>query len=102
MTFLALDAQKSLYTLQKNQLNFEQTLVISRASYISKQMGIIQEGVEDASLLDSDPTYIQLQTEEEQLELDRIRKEANSLLLDKVLIDYGNLREYLRECNKIK
>ena len=41
-------------------------------------------------------------TEEEQLELDRIRKEANSLLLDKVLIDYGNLREYLRECNKIK
>ncbi len=73
MTFLALDAQKSLYTLQKNQLNFEQTLVISRASYISKQMGIIQEGVEDASLLDSDPTYIQLQTEEEQLE---VRKES--------------------------
>ena len=41
-------------------------------------------------------------TEEEQLELDRIRKEANSLLLDKVLIDYGNLREDLRECNKAK
>lgn len=39
-------------------------------------------------------------TQEEQLELDRIRKEANSMLLDKVLIDYGNLREDLRECNK--
>lgn len=41
-------------------------------------------------------------TEEEQLELDRIRKEANSMLLDKVLIDYGNLREDLRECSRIK
>ena len=39
-------------------------------------------------------------TQEEQLELDRIRKKANSMLLDKVLIDYGNLREDLRECNK--
>ncbi len=41
-------------------------------------------------------------TKEEQLELDRIRKEANSILLDKVLIDYGNLREDLRECNRTK
>ena len=41
-------------------------------------------------------------TKEEQLELERIRKEANSLLLDKVLIDYGNLREDLRECNRTK
>jgi len=41
-------------------------------------------------------------TEEEQIELDRIRKEVNSMLLDKVLIDYGNLREDLRECNKAK
>lgn len=73
MTFLALDAQKNLYTLQKNQLNFEQTLVISRASYISKEMGIIQESVTDASTLDSDPNYIQLQTEQEQLE---VRKES--------------------------
>ena len=43
---------------------------------------------------------IQFYTQEEQLELDRIRKKANSMLLDKVLIDYGNLREDLRECNK--
>ncbi len=41
-------------------------------------------------------------TKEEQSELNRIRKEANSMLLDKVLIDYGNLREDLRECNKTK
>ena len=72
MTFLALDAQKSLYTLQKNQLNFEQTLVISRASYISKEMGIIQETA-DPTALEQDPTYIQLQTEQEQLE---VRKES--------------------------
>ena len=73
MTFLALDAQKSLYTLQKSQLNFEQTLVVARASYLSKEMGIIQESVEDPSTLDSDPNYIQLQAEQEQLE---IRKES--------------------------
>ena len=72
MTFLALDAQKSLYTLQKSQLNFEQTLVVARASYLSKEMGIIQESV-DPSTLDSDPNYIQLQTEQEQLE---VRKES--------------------------
>ena len=39
MTFLALDAQKNLFTLQKSQLQFEQTLVMSRANYITKQMG---------------------------------------------------------------
>ncbi len=73
MTFLALDAQKNLYTLQKSQLNFEQTLVISRVTYINKEMGIIQETVTDGSELDQDPNYIQLQTEQEQLE---IRKES--------------------------
>ena len=39
MTFLAIDAQKNLFTLQKSQLQFEQTLVMSRANYITKQMG---------------------------------------------------------------
>jgi len=41
------------------------------------------------------PSY----TKEEQVELDRILKQVNNALLNKVLIDYGNLREDLRECN---
>lgn len=38
-------------------------------------------------------------TKEEQVELDKITKQVNNALLNKVLIDYGNLREDLRECN---
>ena len=72
MTFLALDAQKSLYTLQKSQLNFEQTLVINRVSVINKEMEYISECLEGEDL-DENPEYIQLQQEQEQLE---VRKEA--------------------------
>lgn len=39
---------------------------------------------------------------EEQKEIDRVRKIANSIILDKVLIDYGNLRDKIRICNGIK
>ena len=72
MTFLALDAQKALYTLQKSQLNFEQTLIISRVTYLNKEMSYLQEAA-DGTDLDEDPVYIQLQTEQEQLE---VRKES--------------------------
>ena len=69
MTFLAIDAQKNLFTLQKSQLQFEQTLVMSRANYITKQMGYRAQELEDAEIdTDDDPTYIQLQQEESYLE----------------------------------
>ena len=48
MTFLAIDAQKNLFTLQKSQLQFEQTLVMSRANYITKQMGYRAQELEDS------------------------------------------------------
>ena len=65
MTFLALDAQKNLFTLQKSQLQFEQTLVMSRANYITKQMGYRAQELQDQEIdTDDDPTYIQLQLEE--------------------------------------
>ena len=74
MTFLAIDAQKNLFTLQKSQLQFEQTLVMSRVNYITKQMGYRAQDLEDMEIdttdtdVDDDPTYQRLQQEESYLE----------------------------------
>lgn len=69
MTFLALDAQKNLFTLQKSQLQFEHTLVMSRCNYITKQMGYRAQELEDSGVdTDDDPTYVALQQEESYLE----------------------------------
>lgn len=69
MTFLAIDAQKNLFTLQKSQLQFEQTLVMSRANYITKQMGYRAQELEDMEMdVDNDPTYQMLQQQESYLE----------------------------------
>lgn len=69
MTFLAIDAQKNLFTLQKSQLQFEQTLVTSRANYITKQMGYRAQELEDTDTdVDDDPTYQALQQQESYLE----------------------------------
>lgn len=69
MTFLALDAQKNLFTLQKSQLQFEQTLVMSRVNYVTKQMGYRAQALEGSGTdPDNDPVYIQLQEEESYLE----------------------------------
>lgn len=69
MTFLAIDAQKNLFTLQKSQLQYEQTLVMSRVNYITKQMGD-REQVCEANEVDpdDDAAYRQLQEEESYLE----------------------------------
>lgn len=70
MTFLAIDAQKSLFTLQKNQLQFEQTLVQSQVSWLQKEMASIQQTFNkdfpDATI-DENPQYLQLQKQEEVL-----------------------------------
>ncbi len=62
MTFLAIDAQKNLFTLQKSQLQFEQTLIMSRTNYITKQVGYYEEQYSDVEDHDfeSDATYQQL------------------------------------------
>lgn len=69
MTFLALDSQKSLFTIQRNQLAFEQTLVMNQANWVSKQMGAMAQDSSDDSdyELESDPVYITLKQQEDYL-----------------------------------
>lgn len=83
MTFLAIDAQKNLFTLQKSQLQFERTLVMSRANYITKQMGYRAQELEDQEIdTDDDPTYIQLQQEESYLETRQDSLDSQISLMD--------------------
>lgn len=92
MTFLALDAQKNLFTLQKSQLQFEQTLIMSRANYVTKQMGYRAQYVEDAGGdLDSDPTYIELQQEESYLETRQDSLDSQISLMENEISSLKNL-----------
>ncbi len=71
MTFLSIDAQKSLFTLQKSQLEFEQMLILNQVNWCSKQMNYVTQqyaGVDDGPDLEDDPYYIELQQMEEQLQ----------------------------------
>ena len=69
MTFLAIDAQKNLYKKKKSQLQFEQTLVMNRVNYITKQMGYRAQELSDTETdVDQDPTYLLLQQQESYLE----------------------------------
>ena len=71
MTFLAIDSQKSLLTLQKSQLQFEQTLVTNQANWIMNEMSARSQELEEATGttpdLDNDPYYVMLQQQEEYL-----------------------------------
>ena len=72
MTFLAIDSQKNLFTLQKSQLQFEQTLVMNQANWLAKEMSARAEQLEAASGngqvdLDNDAYYVSLQKQEEYL-----------------------------------
>ena len=91
MTFLAIDAQKNLFTLQKSQLQFEQTLVMSRANYITKQMGIRAEQLGDEVDPDDDPTYIALQQEQSYLETRQDSLDSQITLLENEISSIKNL-----------
>lgn len=92
MTFLALDAQKNLFTLQKSQLQFEQTLVMSRANYITKQMGYRAEELEEKEVdVDDDPTYITLQQEESYLETRQDSLDSQISLMENEISSLKNL-----------
>lgn len=82
MSFLAVDAQKSLFTLQRNQLQFQQTLVMNEANWITKQMGYYANEQEDGYDLDQDPYYIELQATEEQLESEQDALDTQIQLID--------------------
>ncbi len=87
MTFLAIDSQKSLLTLQKSQLQFEQTLVMNQANWLTKEMGNRSEELEEASGggtvdLDNDPYYVMLQQQEEYLTTRQDALDSQISLLD--------------------
>lgn len=94
MTFLAIDAQKNLFTLQKSQLQFEQTLVMSRANYVTKQMGQIAQMYDDDDTsgdLEDDPNYIQLQREESYLETRQDSLDSQISLIENEISSLKNL-----------
>lgn len=92
MTFLAIDAQKNLFTLQKSQLQFEQTLVMSRANYITKQMGYRAQALEDQDIdTDDDPTYIALQQQESYLETRQDSLDSQISLMENEISSLKNL-----------
>ena len=92
MTFLALDAQKNLFTLQKSQLQFEQTWVMSRVNYVTKQMGYRAQDLEDMEIdTDDDPMYIQLQQEESYLETRQDSLDSQISLMENEISSLKNL-----------
>ena len=92
MTFLAIDAQKNLFTLQKSQLQFEQTLVMSRANYITKQMGYRAQELEDTDTdVDDDPTYQMLQQQESYLETRQDSLDSQISLMENEISSLKNL-----------
>ncbi len=92
MTFLAIDAQKNLLTLQKSQLQFEQTLVMSDVNHISKQISLIAEACEgDDTDPDDDPQYITLQQTEAQLETRQDSLDSQITLLENEISSIKNL-----------
>ena len=91
MTFLAIDAQKNLFTLQKSQLQFEQTIIMSRANYITKQMGERAEDLGDDADLDNDPYYVELQQTESYLETRQDSLDSQITLIENEISSLKNL-----------
>lgn len=91
MTFLAIDAQKNLFTLQKGQLQFEQTLIMSRANYITKQMGYRQADLPDDVDPEDDYTYMALHQEEEYLETRQDSLDSQITLIENEISSLKNL-----------
>lgn len=97
MSFLAIDAQKCLFMLQRNQLQFEQTLVMSDANAIARQIEEYAQAKGDGYDLESDSEYIALQEAEEQLETEQDSLDTQIQLLD---TEINNLKSMVQ--NNIK
>ncbi len=67
MTFLALSSQRSLFMLQKSQLEFEQTLIMNQANWLQQEMDARAEALGTDADLDNDAYYVSLQKQEEYL-----------------------------------
>lgn len=95
MSFLAMASQKSLFTLQKSQLEYEYTILMSRTNVIISQISEYANNADEDADLDEDPFYIGLQKTQEYLEtqtasidsqIQAIDSELNSL---KTMVNNG-------------
>ena len=98
MSFLAVASQKSLFILQRNQLQYEQTLIMSTANRVTRQMSDYANEAnrraeeEDGTVdLDSDPYYIELQRTEEFLEARQDALDSQINLLDNEINTMGTM-----------
>jgi len=83
MSFLAVDAQKNLLILQRNQTQYEQVIVIQEANFVGKEMGrVAAEYQNSEESVDTDPWYIELQQTEEYLESLQDTLESQITMLD--------------------
>ncbi len=82
MSFLAMASQKSLFTLQKSQLEFEYTILMSRTNCITSQMADYAQVAGDDADLDEDPFYIQLEKTSEYLQTQADSVKSQQEVLD--------------------
>lgn len=68
MTFLAIDSQKALFTMQKSELQLEKTLIASRAATMTKEMSNYSEAHKNDTDYENDAVYKELQATEEYYE----------------------------------
>ncbi len=92
MTFLVLDSQKNLFTLQQSQLEFEKQMVYNQASWCQREMNYITQVYNSMDSGDGnepdpseDPYYIELEQKEEQLQTE-ISALENQITLMKEMI----------------
>ncbi len=85
MSFLAVDAQKSLFTLQRNQLQYEQTCIMQEANALTRYMSDYANSMEadnEDYNMDEDPEYQAMQRDEEYLETQQDSLDTQIQLLD--------------------
>lgn len=93
MTFLAIDAQKNLFTMQKSQLQFEQTLIMSRINTITREMGFYEADQSDNEnwYADTDEYYQELVSTESYLETRQDSLDSQITALDNEISSMKNL-----------
>lgn len=82
MSFLAMASQRSLLTLQKSQVEYEITILMSRTNCITSQMADYANSVEEDADLDEDPFYIQLEKTQEYLQTQTESLQSQQQVLD--------------------
>ena len=53
MTFLAINSQRSLFAMQKSQLEFERTIIVSRVSALTQEMQYLAESGGDDNYMET-------------------------------------------------